>query len=655
MVRGVSACRLVFPMMGSRFKKSSRRWKFPSALLVLLATVAATAAWTPRERAHLDAALRALNATVADLEFTKDVGEPRSALRWVRAALHDPLTLDPIAAQLAACPDTEWWSLVGRLLEADAEPALEEDPEAPVPKLAGLAPALAAALEDFVRAARRADRLLAQADRMLSSDEREALAAATLAGAFNVEDEEAVRAAMREAGIRQEQIDTVLADARALDATPAADRFFDAAARWKASALLAAGRLFHRAVIDLYAAVAPVSDWPEKTTRIETELGPILLVIGADCAVDEPALLILNPDGRTTYRGSAGSANGLRGQRLAAVVDLAGADSYAGNALLGPGAALFGIAIVLDAQGDDRWRAEYVGCGAGLWGVGWVEDLDGADRYEGRALGQGAAVAGFGALIDCAGDDRYRIGWQGQGFAGWSGFGLLADHAGDDRYFAGGQEPDHERNPDHFLSLAQGFSIGNRPFAGGGVGVLRDDAGDDGYEADVYGQGVSYYYSAGFLIDGGGNDRYRVHQYGQGCGIHLSLGLLAEAGGDDAYVGGILAQGAAHDFAVGGLTDRGGNDSYIADKNAQGHGMNNAFGWLLDVAGDDTYRGTDRETTQGVGNHGGTRESGSIGLLLDLGGEDRYSAGVQDDETRVRPYYGVVYDAESARGLEGVR
>ena len=52
----------------------------------------------------------------------------------------------------------------------------------------------------------------------------------------------------------------------------------------------------------------------------------------------------------------------------------------------------------------------------------------------------------------------------------------------------------------------------------------------------MYGQGVSYWYSAGFLLDSAGNDTYRVHQYGQGSGIHLSLGLLADGAGDELVV-----------------------------------------------------------------------------------------------------------------------
>jgi hypothetical protein len=234
--------------------------------------------------------------------------------------------------------------------------------------------------------------------------------------------------------------------------------------------------------------------------------------------------------------------------------------------------------VVVDAQGDDTWRATFAGQGAGLFGVGWVEEGGGDDDYEARALAQGAAVLGVGALMDRGGNDVYDVGLQGQAFSGLFGLGVLADDAGNDRYLAGGREPDHERNQDRYLSLAQGFSIGLRPFAGGGVAALIDRGGNDTYVADVYGQGASYYYSAGYLLDGGGNDTYTVYQYGQGAGIHLSLGLLVDEDGHDAYSGGILVQGVAHDFAVGGLIDRGGRDTYLADHDAQGHGMNSALG-----------------------------------------------------------------------------
>jgi len=638
---------------GNRFY---RRCRSGALAFLLLLPAARALEFSDAERGHWQSALRALNAAESDLGFLKDVGEPRSALNWIRAALHEPSAMMRAADGLWECAETNdaarWWGTFAGLLELGETPAAPEVADSPADMWEGLDASLASALSRFMLSARAADGLLARAYAGLSPEEMAALAAQTLGGVFNVEDDASARRALEEARIPAAAIDAELADGRRLDATPGAERFLAAAAKLDLAALVEAGHIFHQAVADLALAARAITNWPDGNVVLVTDLGKVRITGGQDATFTDDALLILSPRGRTTYAGAAGSASALRGQRLAAIIDLEGDDVYRGDALLGPGAALFGVAVVRDDAGSDAWRAAYAGAGAGLWGVGWVDDLAGDDTHVARALGQGAAVAGIGMLRDGAGNDRYEVGWQGQGFAGWRGVGVLVDAAGHDRYFAGGREPDHERNPDRFLSLAQGFSIGARPFAGGGVGALIDLAGNDTYEADVYGQGASYYYSAGFLLDGGGHDRYFTHHYGQGCGIHLSLGFLFDADGNDHYTGGTLAQGAAHDFGVGGLLDRGGDDTYVATRHSQGHGMNNALGWLLDAEGTDVYDGREPDTTQGVGNTGGTRESGSLGLLLDLGGHDRYSGGGENDRRVLRPLYGVVYDVDSLPEVE---
>jgi len=630
----------------------SKRWKFCLAALFALPVLGEGVDFSVVERESLDRALGAMNAGVLDLGFKKDVGEPRSALNWVRGALERPLELNRAGQELWDCAvagEAEgWWRVAAKQLEVGplAGPAVGGDVAAP--EWRGASAELGAALSAFFVAAVQAEQALDRAFAGLSEFELQYLAASTLAGGFNLEDEEATRAAFGGAGISALALEDVLAEGKALDATPGATRYLDAALKVDRGAVLSAGLIFQRAVFAFGEAAERVREWPGSDLEWDTPLGRIAVVVSEGAVVTNAALLVVNPRGDTVYRGGVGSANGLVGNRLAAIVDLGGDDVYQGDGLFAAGAALFGVAVALDGAGSDVWRAAYVGQGAGFFGVGWVEDRAGDDGYWARSFGQGAAVAGVGVLADGAGGDSYSVGWQGQGFAGWMGFGLLVDRAGADRYFAGGREWDYERNPDRYLSLSQGFSIGARPFAGGGVGALIDLSGNDVYDADVFGQGASYYYSAGFLLDGDGHDRYAVHHYGQGCGIHLSLGLLADFGGDDFYKGGTLAQGAAHDFGVGGLLDRAGNDTYVANRDAQGHGMNNALGWLVDGAGDDVYSGRDVDSTQGIGNSGGTRESGSVGLLLDLGGKDRYSSAGGDDRALLRPLYGVIYDVNSA-------
>jgi len=172
--------------------------------------------------------------------------------------------------------------------------------------------------------------------------------------------------------------------------------------------------------------------------------------------------------------------------------------------------------------------------------------------------------------------------------------------------------------------MSQGFGQGNRPIASGGVGTLIDYQGNDHYSAYYYGQGCAYWYGLGILIDNNGNDRYDAQVYAQGCGIHLSTGVLIDRNGADFYncTYGGNAQGAAHDLAVGILVDKNGTDTYVGRGNNQGSAITNAFALFIDSSGDDVYY-TSAKGGQGFG--GSARSYGSMGIFLDLGGNDFYS------------------------------
>ena len=152
----------------------------------------------------------------------------------------------------------------------------------------------------------------------------------------------------------------------------------------------------------------------------------------------------------------------------------------------------------------------------------------------------GSGFVGAGLLVDGGGNDLYRLQDYGQGFASVWGYGLLADHAGNDVYYAGGKCIHHPLLPNEYRSFAQGFAIGFRPDCSGGIGFLFDNSGNDFYNAEVFAQATSYWYSLGMIYDGAGNDHYNANQYSQGAGIHLSIGILIDREGDDQ----LLAAGA---------------------------------------------------------------------------------------------------------------
>ena len=604
------------------------------------------------ELTHLHRALSRLNMDEADLGFEKDIAKPVMALEWVRHALNHPLDLPPVADRIREAAATnsahKLWALAGDLLEAavSARPAPVTDESLACSN--ALNPHLAVYLREFVDRAGGAADLFAAASQELGTDDMQYASAVLLGDLFDSEDRPETRAALRAAGVSSQAVAQAIEDGKALDPEPSQKRIVELTRRLKLDLALAAGEAFHDAVVRLSRQAVEVKAWPAKPVVLNTRLGPVVVGTPGDDVYTNGAVLILEPGGDDRYAGEAAAANGLKGQRLAAVVDMAGNDRYDGAGLMGPGGALFGLSILLDLAGDDIYETAYSGQGAALFGAAWLEDAAGSDLYKARGFAQGAAIAGLGVLHDGDGDDLYTVGLAGQAYAGVRGAGFLVDADGNDRYLAGNEEPDWERYEDRFVSLAQGFAIGLRPFAGGGVAALVDLKGNDTYVADVYGQGVSYWYSAGFLLDSAGNDTYRVHQYGQGSGIHLSLGLLADYGGNDVYSGMGLVQGCSHDYAVGMLFDRAGNDIYTAESGSQGCAINNGFALLLDGAGNDTYFGARPELCQGIGNDGGPRQYGSLSILMDLGGTDLYSCGATNNGMLVRPSFGIVYDVETA-------
>lgn len=392
---------------------------------------------------------------------------------------------------------------------------------------------------------------------------------------------------------------------------------------------------------------------------LETPWGLLVIGSSADNVYDARALaeiaFLIDPGGDDVYRGRAASAVGGLGRSLSAVIDLCGDDFYdAGDRAYALGGAVLGVAALIDLCGDDIYRAGDGSLGAACFGAGFLYDGSGADQFIGRNLCQGAGAFGIGALIAGASpdappgperqpdrayqaglvsvpgtgalpirydeNDLYQCARMSQGFASTFGVGLLYDRAGNDTYRSGGHYLHAPLLPHDFQSLSQGYSIGFRPRAAGGIGLLIDDAGNDFYAAEVYAQGVSYWYAIGLLCDGGGNDRYLATQYAQGAGVHLAVGSLWDRGGDDHYACKFgVTQGTSHDLSAGWLIDESGNDYYLVS-DGQGISITNSASLFLDMQGDDFYatpRGGQGQVTWARGFCG-------AGIFLDLEGRDVY-------------------------------
>jgi hypothetical protein len=328
-----------------------------------------------------------------------------------------------------------------------------------------------------------------------------------------------------------------------------------------AEKLRLANRRFVEATVAFARELAGLSDIPEGQT-IETEFGTIVIgTRGNDVHQLAPA----------------------RAGKVAVLIDPGGDDEYRGSDV-----AVNGFSAIIDLGGNDRYAMDGAGLGAAIAGAALLVDYDGNDSYEARYFAQGAAAFGFGALLDLAGNDAYRVEAWGQGLGIGDGVGLLWDRAGNDRYLAGGVPDPFKRAGG--ISGAQGVAFGYRDQIAGGTGILRDDEGDDSYQAQMFAQGTGYYFGFGLLWDRRGNDRYHALQYAQGNGVHQAIGVLREESGDDRYELAVLyGQGMGLDVAFGALLDLSGNDEYRAGDVAQGAATANGVGLLADQSGIDRF------------------------------------------------------------------
>ncbi|HEX5769196.1 MAG TPA: hypothetical protein VFX94_13260, partial [Burkholderiales bacterium] len=149
----------------------------------------------------------------------------------------------------------------------------------------------------------------------------------------------------------------------------------------------------------------------------------------------------------------------------------------------------------------------------------------------------------------------------------------------------------------------------------GGIGILRDDAGNDTYEAQMFAQGTGYYYGIGLAWDLAGDDQWRAVRYAQGNGVHEAVGVLRDEAGDDAYeLSYGVGQGMGLDLGLGVLFDAAGDDRYQATVHAQGNATSNGIGLLFDRAGADEWRMS--ADPRAWGRAEPARRLPSLGLLL---------------------------------------
>jgi hypothetical protein len=413
-------------------------------------------------------------------------------------------------------------------------------------------------------------------------------------------------------------------------------------------ALHAAAAIVQKGVEEAVEALSAVVGVTEEGVLYEAQTDHGAVVVGGvgSNTYNGEYTVIIDLGGDDNYKGRCATGIGVLSDPFGVVIDLAGNDLYSSERVCNFGCGLFGCGILYDGEGNDVYRGWHNSLAAGLFGTGIIVDRSGRDLYEGGYFTQGAALVGSGILYDGDGDDVFRACDWTQGFGSVFGYGVLINKGGDDVYSAGGRYSHAPLRPNDYRSFSQGFGMGFRPDAGGGIGFLYDDEGNDFYNAEVYAQATSYWYSLGMLLDRTGNDYYNACQYSQGAGIHLSIGILVDEAGNDHYFSRFgPSQGEGHDLAIGFLIDKKGNDSYMVS-GGQGVGLTNSCGIFIDSEGNDLYASSER---LGQGSANMARGFGGFGAFIDIGGRDSYpKSRMGEDETVWSDgAYGIGYDVQS--------
>jgi len=434
----------------------------------------------------------------------------------------------------------------------------------------------------------------------------------------------------------------------------------DLARQWDEACLWYAGGKVVEAVdvarVALAAAAADAGEVPPFAFDWESPLGWIRIRGSGNDTVDgHDTWLVVDLGGDDQYTGPVAASTADR--PIGVLLDCGGNDRYTA---VGPaqGAGMCGVGVLIDAAGDDTYTADRCAQGIGQFGLGLCADLGGDDTYFNKFSGQGCGYFGVGLLFDCQGNDAYRLYADGQGLGGISGVGTLADRKGDDTYelvrdsAVTGRPSYHSPDDNVSVSNGQGCAMGRRGDGAdghsyaGGLGALLDAEGNDSYLSGNWTMGTGYWWGMGLLHDGGGDDVYRGVCYTQATGAHFCIGVLIDEGGNDRHVAEVNSHSSivwGHDFTIALLLDVGGDDSYEMKGDGMSHSINRSVTALIDTGGDDSYQGKE-ECRPGMAREDAKfhladvhdvstywTDTTSVGLFLDIGGDDTYWSGHQDN------------------------
>ncbi len=317
---------------------------------------------------------------------------------------------------------------------------------------------------------------------------------------------------------------------------------------------------------------------------IPTDMGLIRIGTPHNDRYHGDFFMILDPGGDDIYQIQACLIPGHNRY----ILDFKGNDRYQGIEDFSAGFAFCSEQLILDYQGNDEYRVDHFGLAASIAGNSFLIDLAGNDRYQARGFGLGFSMLGHALLWDREGSDHYRGGGFTQAAALPGGIALMREDHGND-YYQCISDLEDIRDSRSRDSYAQGFAMGIRPWAGGGIAILQDLEGDDRYRGDYFCQGCGFWQGWAMLWDGAGHDRYLSTRYAQGCGVHQSVGILLDLAGHDRYRSWGVAQGCGFDYSFGIVGDFKGDDQYQSNWYSMACGAQNGLGILNDPEGIDRF------------------------------------------------------------------
>ncbi len=383
--------------------------------------------------------------------------------------------------------------------------------------------------------------------------------------------------------------------------------------------------------------------------RLQTPWGEIVVTgTGTDTLQAETPLLFVDFGGNDVYPGLV-AATPAPDRPLSVAVDLQGDDRYETRRDLTQGAAILGVSLLWDHNGNDTYRAGTLSQGAAQLGFALLVDEQGNDTYRAKEVAQGAGLLGVAGLVDLEGSDTYYLFGNGQGDGEFGGIGFLVDARGNDHYEAEPLSSVFDRGDYHSqykinANNAQGFGGGRRGDGSdghswaGGLGMLLDLEGDDTYRSGNWSLGTGYWFGVGLLVDEQGNDVYESCYFTQASGAHFAIGALIDEAGNDQHTlfeTAGAALGFGWDFTEAFFLDRAGNDTYQARIISIGVAQIRSQAFFIDLGGNDHYAALWKTHKFGYASPRDFYQRPSktlpylydvpsLALFLDLGGQDTY-------------------------------